>query len=202
MTFLVLPVSIGNVLKIEIMERVFYGVSMGLINSNWNQRDSQSSGNYFSHIMKRLVREFRNVEAELMMEGVGSRLTEEEESTILADKGFVIFSFRKSQYFSDVQKTAELIIEDVARELLNYSERFTDEVERLLMIKNFKMCFRPYCIERRLSTELSNDQVVEILSHTLEDTVNKGRGIPMASKPSLVEFLSEDPVRRAYASFS
>lgn len=171
-----------------IMEKAFYGVSMGLINPS----GKSFTQNYSAQILKLLIEEFAKVEAELLMllNNDEEVLTNDEIDRLLA-QGYFIFSFEGEAYYSDIQKTCELVVEGVARKLLNCSKQFKGEEERARVIEDFKICFKPYCTEKVLAVSLSKEEVFNELSINIMELTSRGRGIPVTTKPSMVSLLSE-----------
>lgn len=168
-----------------IMEKVFYGVSMGLI----NPRTKSYSQNYYVFILKQLIEEFGKVGAELLiLEHRKKEVSRNDRMHLLLTQGYFIFSFRKEEYFSDIQKTCELVVESVAKKVLDRSK---DKAKRTPVIENFKTCFKAYCIERELPISISREQVFNEVSSAVKELVDQGRSIPVATKPSMIALLSE-----------
>lgn len=170
------------------MEKVFYGVSMGLI----NPEAKSYTQNFYVFILRQLIEEFEQIEAELLL------LRNNEREVLVGDKidellsqGYFVFSFRKEEYFSDVKKTCELVVESVAKKVLDRSKGFKDKGERARVIENFKTCFKAYYTERELPISISREQIFNEVSSAVKELVSQGRSIPVATKPSMIALLSE-----------
>ncbi|OEK01744.1 hypothetical protein BFP97_09545 [Roseivirga sp. 4D4] len=164
---------------------------MGLINQVSEIKNPVSESNYFVYIMKDLIKEFNKVGADCILPNerlnqVSNFINE------MAIEGYLIFSFEKEEYFSDIIKTAELVVEDFARKLVRGSKAFREKAERNIAIANFRMCFKPYCIEKTVEKDFPREKVAEVVLEELKETISKGRGIPMATKPSIVELLTNE----------
>lgn len=167
------------------MEKTFYGVSMGLINAEAKSHTQ----NYYTFILKQLIEEFNKVGAELLLLRNNDKeiLVNYEIDQLLA-QGYFVFSFRKKEYLSDIKKTCELVVESVAKKVLDRSK---GKDERTPVIENFITCFRAYCTERELPISISREQVFNEVSSAVKELVDQGRSIPVATKPSMIALLSE-----------
>ncbi|MBO3698493.1 hypothetical protein [Roseivirga sp. E12] len=170
------------------MKKNYYGLSMGLIRQTDRPTNHISESNYFVHIMKDLIQEFNKIGADCIflkrdLSELGDFINE------MAVEGYVIFSFQTEEYFSDVLKNAELVVEDFAIQLVGAAKTSREKVDNAIAVENFKMCFKPYCIEKAVPDDLSKQSVVDIVLEELKEVISRGRGIPLVTKPSIVNLL-------------
>ncbi len=155
-----------------------------------NLTKQPSTENYYSSILRRLIEEFKSTDAELLQfGGFNTEMSTARQLDELIAQGYFVFKLRQECYFADIKKTAALVVEEIAFKIVKDSKPHKDESERLQLIESFKMCFRPYCVEKVFLHDLPQEVIVETVKSELAKQVSMGRGIPLDTKPSMVDFL-------------
>ncbi len=168
------------------MKTIFYGLSMGQMDNHVKS----STENYYTSILRRLIKEFECIDAELLqIANDNANMPTTNKVDALVAQGYFVFKLRQEVYFSDILKTTELVMEEVAGKIVNGSKFYKNEPERIQLLESFKVCFRPYCVEKEFFHDLPQEVIVETVKSELAQQVSMGRGIPLATKRSIVGLL-------------
>lgn len=154
----------------------------------------------FDYIMGRMIKEFLYVEAQLVapleeLEAVGREVYLSEHYQPSLQELKCVFSFEKEEYFSDIIKTAELVVDDVARLLLNPKGGPTkwDSRERVC----FREFFQAFCVHESFTIGTTQEVVLSNTYEALDELELKGRSLSEACVEEMQEFLSREYVKEA-----
>lgn len=187
------------------MKKTFFGISMGPVNMAeitpegivMNDKDTY----LFSYLMRQLILEYLNVEAKMLaiideMELVGANGSHVEDSELLEER--CVFSFGKEVYLSDILKTADLIVDDLVRKLIENTEASNKETLR----QSLKKYFQPFCVEMTFEKNDSEEEIVNSMFSSLNHLEIEGRSITQSEQQTVSDFLHKDSTELAIGVLS
>ena len=186
------------------MKRTYYGISMGSFITHSQQLEGVANKSEFEvvsdYIMARMIKEFLYVEANMItpveeIEIVGREVYLSDDYHPVLQELRCVFDFESKEYFSDIVKTAELVVDDVGRLLLDTDHYFTkwDSIERIC----FREFFKAYSVEGIFDMEVTEDQALKRVFEKLDDLEIKGRKIKGDCTLRMRELLAREQVRAA-----
>ncbi len=193
------------------MKKTYYGISMGPVNMAQITPEgivTNDSDTYlYSYLMRQLILEFLNVEAKMLsivdeMDLVCANTSSPDIpcSGMLEER--CVFSFETEECFSDIVKTADLVIEDFMESMIESAIAGSDINDKTLLRVYFKRYFKAFCVEQAFDEATPEDEIVTSIFRALDRKELSGREIQESEKTMIADFLSRDSASLAIGALS
>lgn len=182
------------------MEKTFFGISMRPLNVQNDILEGTSSYNdsslLYTYLTRQLIEEFLEVKAEIITPTTVSSLES-------VENGYrFVFRFEKEEYFSDIVKTTDLVIDDLARALIDRVAETSQALDREMIRMVFNRYFRAYCVECNFDQSVSDDHVINQVFHALDLLEQQGRNVDETDESKMISFLQSEAVRHVVGALA
>lgn len=176
-------------------KKTFYGISLERLNATNLQEGNASTTDklLFSYLMKQLIQEFLSVEANMLPINQEVKSTNENASML---EGRCVFSFDKEEYLSDITKTTDLVVDDLAKKLVEQNIASLKPSERESAITYFNNYFQALCVEKSFDASVSKKDVVKGVFEALDELESEHLNTSVDSQKTIARFLATNGIRQ------
>lgn len=179
----------NNDLDQLLMNKSYFAVSMGFINTDAPDISNPQQENVFSAILKAIAKMHLDSGAKIYLRyPVISIQSMGEVFEAITEAGCCIMSFEKEVSLSEVIDSSYAVVKDCVQELLDFSNGIGNMEE---FLNHAGECFRPYVITSDFDSRTPIESVTKSIEKELEGKVSFGRSLSLDSKDSLIRLLSQ-----------
>ena len=174
------------------MKKKFFGISMRPVNATNSISEASMVDHHsvlYTYLTRQLIEEFLLVNAEIITpsENVISQS---------AESGYrFVFTFEKEEYFSDIVKTTDLVIDDMARVLIDQVAEASEALDTEMIRMVFNRYFKAYCVEQFVDETMPDEEIIDHLFLALDTREEEGRNINAGDASEVIGFLRHEAVR-------